>query len=231
VSKEDVIERLEMLLERVRARAAEPRRTRGEIDEKNGDDTEVTVDLVVAAAAQRPPVESPLEEKRDGRDSRERLVAAEPTATEQPIAVQAAAPTRESVPPIDVTEVEVIDEQEEEEEAPISSRRTVASEPQERLAQMAFGGDEPPQPLHTPPPESGRLPAATSSDFDADITGVRNATPMVPRRTEESLPRALVPEVTRPKLASSDAVAELIGEAQRFAPSTFVALLDASLLL
>jgi hypothetical protein len=128
-------------------------------------------------------------------------------------------------------EVEVIEEAEADEEAPISSRRTVTSEPEERLAQMAFGGDEPPQPLHTPPPESGPLPAATSSDYDADITGVRSATPMIPRRTEESLPHPLVPEVTRARLASTDAVGEVIAEAQRFAPPTFVALLDASLSL
>jgi hypothetical protein len=96
---------------------------------------------------------------------------------------------------------------------------------------MAFGTEEPRQPLHTPPPESGRLPAAPVADFDPDVTGVRNATPLLPRRPVEPVPHEIVPEATRPQLAQSDAVAEVIAEAQVFAPSTFVALLDASLAL
>jgi hypothetical protein len=230
VSKGEVIERLELLLQRVRKRAAEPRRPH---EDENGGDTDVVVDVVVAVAEPRPAAaEAVPEERRDGRDSRERLVVATPVAVEPAAAAQPATPAHESIPPIEVTEVDVVEEQEEEEEeAPISSRRTVSSQPEERLAQMAFGGDEPPQPLHTPPPESGRLPAATSPDYDADITGVRSATPMIPRRMQESIPPALVPEVTRAKLASSDEVFDLIAEAQRFAPSTFVALLDASLSL
>ena len=90
---------------------------------------------------------------------------------------------------------------------------------------MAFGAEEPRPPRHTPPPESGRLPAAPTVEFDADVTGVREATPIVPRSRE------LVPEATHVELAPSDAVADLVGEAQRFAPGTFAALLDASLAL
>jgi hypothetical protein len=90
---------------------------------------------------------------------------------------------------------------------------------------MAFGAEEPRPPRHTPPPESGRLPAAPAVEFDGDVTGVREATPIVQR------PRELVPAPIRAELAPSDAVADLVGEAQRFAPATFAALLDASLAL
>ena len=114
---------------------------------------------------------------------------------------------------------------EEVEEAPLSSRRPVAPEPEERLADLAFGAEEPQPPRHTPPPESGRLPAAPPVEFDGDVTGVREATPIAPRQRE------LLPEPTRAELAPSDAVADLVGEAQRFAPATFAALLDASLAL
>jgi hypothetical protein len=129
--------------------------------------------------------------------------------------------------------------------------------------------------MHTPPPESGRLPAATVADFDADVTGVREASPLAPLRTKEEpaplvveepaaeaharaletkklaeegasaeaavvksgLARSaaaapeLVAEATRGNLHASDAVAQTLGEAQRFAPTTFIALLDASLAL
>jgi hypothetical protein len=160
----------------------------------------------------------------DEHDSEERLVAAQSEPPEEPTVVIAAA-TRESTPPIDVTDVEIVDE--EEEEAPISSRRSVASQPEERLAEMAFGGEEPREPLHTPPPESGRLPAAPPVvDYDADVTGVRSST-QAPRPPEPEL----VPEPVRPQVGPSDAVAQVIAAAQRFAPETFVALLDASLAL
>jgi hypothetical protein len=220
VTKGEVIGRLEVLLERVRARAAETRGTRADAPE------------VVASAAVGRDIAAPegaIEEARagDGHDSRERLVAAE-VAPPEPAPVERAAPVHESAPPLDMADVEVVAE---EEEPPASSRRTVASQPEERLAQMAFGVEEPRPPLHTPPPESGRLPAAPAAEFDADVTGVRNATPMLPRRTDQPIRRELVPEATRPQLAPSDAVAEVIADAQRFAPSTFVALLDASLAL
>jgi hypothetical protein len=74
---------------------------------------------------------------------------------------------------------------------------------------MAFGTEEPPEPLHTPPPESGRLPTAADG-------------------TSRAAPK-LFPESIRADLVSRHDVAEVIGEAQRFAPSRFVTLLDASL--
>lgn len=150
--------------------------------------------------------------------SRERLVAAAPVPRAALVA---------EVPPseLDESPPEILAAVEEVEEAPLSSRRPVAPQPEERLADMAFGTEEPRPPRHTPPPESGRLPAAPAVEFDGDVTGVREATPIVSR------PRELVPEATREELAPSDAVADLVGEAQRFAPATFAALLDASLAL
>lgn len=225
MSRAETIQRLEALLGRVRERSTDPRPRRGEsrgavevVEARAG-----TPETAVAANA------SPERAAGDDRDSRERLVAVELLAV---AAVPAEAPARvqESVPPIDVAEIEVAAE-DEEERAPASSRRPVAPEPEERLAQIAFGAEEPSQPLHTPPPESGRLPAAPGAPFDdADFMGMRSATPLLPRRVE-ALPREIEPEAVRPDLAPSDAVGEVIAEAQRFAPSTFVALLDASLSL
>jgi hypothetical protein len=155
--------------------------------------------------------------------SRERLVAAAPVPLE-PVPAAVA----EVLPPAELLEEsppELLAAVEEVEEAPASSRRPVAPEPEERLADMAFGAEEPSPPRHTPPPESGRLPAAPAVEFDGDVTGVRDASPIPPRTRE------LVPESTRAELVPSDAVADVVGEAQRFAPSTFAALLDASLAL
>jgi hypothetical protein len=156
----------------------------------------------------------------------------------------------------DIDEAEMNEEAAALEEAPASSRRTVAQQPEERIAQIAFGADEPTrEPLHTPPPESGRLPAAAAIDFDADVTGVRDSAPVAPLRPDRAGParpevalpdppaaadgpamgaapaQGLAPEPTHPNLPESEGVAEVIGEAQRFAPGTFVALLDASLAL
>jgi len=154
-------------------------------------------------------------------DSVERLVAAEPLTG---AVVEIPAPESLGEAPADLLAVV-----EEIEEAPVSSRRPVVPEPEERLADLAFGSEEPSPPLHTPPPESGRLPAASSPmevDTDtADVTGVREAPPLATRTHD------LVPEATRADLAPHDAVADIVAEAQRFAPSTFAALLDASLAL
>ena len=173
---------------------------------------ETAADTVIGVAAEEVVIAESL-------DSRERLVAAAP--------VTLAAVVAEVPPPelLDESPPEILAAVEEVEEAPLSSRRPVAPEPEERLADMAFGAEEPSPPRHTPPPESGRLPAAPAVEFDADVTGVREATPIVPRSRE------LVPEATRAELAPSDAVADLVGAAQRFAPATFAALLDASLAL
>jgi ribonuclease E len=235
------------------------------------------VDLVVEVDGREPRqvvVGAPVEEVASEKafESRERLVAAEPVTPEEPAhevaitpspavidAAAASAPEVEAV--IEEADEVVVEEAPVAEEAPASSRRPVAPEPEERIAQIAFGAEEPRAPLHTPPPESGRLPAAAVADFDADVTGVRDAAPLGPLRAKEQQQAAhadaevaaaeaavtatdaaskarsaapapgLVAEATRAHLLTSDAVAEIIGEAQRFAPSTFVALLDASLAL
>jgi hypothetical protein len=221
-------------------------------------------------------------------ESRERLVAAAPAFEATDLAPEVAplpaiegaraaeVPVASEEPP-----PEIISDVEDVEEAPVSSRRPVALEPEQRLAEMAFGAEEPSPPRHTPPPESGRLPAAPPLAEFGDITGVRDASAPAhrlegadvrrPDRREgadantdvaaaEDAPvaapvevvaafpatvpaqpfpqppaaeplRALVPESTHAVIAPSDAVGDVLGEAQRFAPPSFVALLDASLAL
>jgi hypothetical protein len=123
------------------------------------------------------------------------------------------------------------------EETPASSRRPVTSPPEERLAELAFGSEEPQPPRHTPPPKSGRLPAPPAGEFDPDVTGVRaspgisddEAAPV----SEPREPSVLSAQAVRPNLGSGPSVhvPDVIGEAQSFAPATFLALLDASLSL
>ncbi len=124
------------------------------------------------------------------------------------------------------------------EEAPASSRRPVTSPP-ERLAELAFGTDEPESPRHTPP-KSGRLPAPPAVEFDPHVTGVRPAASVSishedrgrRRPPQATAPSVLTPQAARPDFAATAApVADVIGQAQRFAPATFLALLDASLSL
>jgi ribonuclease E len=118
--------------------------------------------------------------------------------------------------------------------APASSRRPVAPGPDEPIADIAFGTDELQPPRHTPPPESGRLPASPVEEFDSDVTGVRAAPQSdgASRKAAlESPSAALLPEVTRAVLPSSADVTDVVGEAQAFAPSTFAAWLDATLSL
>jgi hypothetical protein len=201
---------------------------------------EVTGDTVIGV-----PVEEVMAPEALG--SRERLVAAEPIPSEpaELPAVEMAdhAPAVEEMGPEVLADETDVEETAELEEAPLSSRRPVGPQPEERLAEMAFGarGEEEP-PRHTPPPESGRLPAAPALEFDADVTGVREATPIAPVRTQENepsplraaspiAPRELAPEVTQAVLPGGDEVVEVIGTAQDFHPSTFAALLDASLAL
>jgi hypothetical protein len=179
--------------------------------------------------------------------SRERLVAAEPVASEPAelpaVEMSDAGPVVEEAGPELLADESDVEQTAELEEAPLSSRRPVGPQPEERLAEMAFGAraeEEPPR--HTPPPESGRLPAAPAMEFDGDVTGVREATPIAPVRAQENEPsplraasptpaHELAPEVTYAVLPSGDGVAEVIGKAQDFHPSTFVSLLDASLAL
>jgi hypothetical protein len=126
------------------------------------------------------------------------------------------------------------DEEVEMARAPASSRRPVAPPPDEPLADMAFDADESQPPRHTPPPESGRLPASPAQEFDADVTGVRTAPQQVESVPDadlvEAQPRVLVAEEIRADLSSSaDDVSDVVGEAQAFAPATFAAWLDAAL--
>ncbi|HXX70425.1 MAG TPA: hypothetical protein VEK07_24805, partial [Polyangiaceae bacterium] len=118
-----------------------------------------------------------------------------------------------------------VDAPDEEERAPASSRRPVALAAEDHLAQMAFGSEESAIPHHTPPPESGRLPSAAVDEFD-DATGIRGA------RVEETGRKViahLAAESTRANLERNDLVVDTVGEARRFAPATFLELLEASL--
>lgn len=191
---------------------APPQRTEADIV-LEVDVAEVTQDTIVAVASEEVAAPAALE-------SRERLVVAEAVAVEVPPAEPA---------PADVSEEEI-------EEAPASSRRPVGPQPEERLAEMAFGAEEPSPPRHTPPPESGRLPAAPAvQEFDGDTTGVREAAKPLTRPPEpqpEAQPAAeLAPVALHGEIAPSSRVADVVGRSERAAPSKFVELLDASLAL
>ena len=145
------------------------------------------------------------------------------------------------------------------EPVPSSSRRPTGPEPIEQLEKEIFAPPEDvvePPPRHTPPPDSGKLPKAsdlppTIEDFEVgDVTGV-HAAPLNEKRVdlaiepmmEDLLARSgehrareasdvdLSPEVTRGAISDSDEVAEIVGDAKRFAPATFGDLLDATLSL
>jgi len=200
------IARLEALLARVRARAAEPRAARG---------------AQPASFVPDRPVEAAGEEDDQPTLPPPSIVyssALSPEGRERPAATAVAAPPESDGAP----EIERVREEEVEEEAPVSSRRPVVPEPEERLAELAFGAEEPSPPRHTPPPESGRLPAAPAAQFEA--SGGTNA-------DAEQPAIELAPEAIRGPLASGAQVVDVIGAAQRFAPSSFVELLDASLAL
>lgn len=236
------ISRLEALLERVRTRAGEPRvhavaaspvavapafepappppplaqeqqedlesTQQRQVPSRHGPsrtEAEIVVEVDVQAATTDTVLAVPVEEVQvpEATESRERLVAAEPAPEPAP---------------------EIIASVEDIEEAPVSSRRPVAPQPEERLAEMAFGAEEPQPPRHTPPPESGRLPAAPAVEFDGDITGVREA-------AKPAAPVEIVPEATVADLQPSDTVADMVGQPRAIAPTTFVAALDASIAL
>jgi hypothetical protein len=204
-------------------------------------DVEVEVDYVEAAHTPVPPrVSVPTERVAAGSaESVERLVAAQPAAPAQ------VAPARAKPTPMEsaVAEASLVAERQgaagseeavaEVEPAPASSRRPVQPEPAERLEQMAFGdAEESRPPIHTPPPESGRMPAAPAVEFEAD-TGVHDA--MTAEAEAEvpsgTAPVALQADGTRPDLRASDTTAHVIGEAQSFSPGTFLDLLEATLSL
>jgi hypothetical protein len=185
-----------------------------------------------------------VSEAIDGKDSGERLSAA-PLVAAEPAAVDVG-PAIERVEVLS-DEEGVADEDvdaeaspsDEVDETPASSRRPVTAPPEERLAELAFGSEEPESARHTPPPKSGRLPAPPAGEFDPDVTGVR-ATPGLSVDEESALlsppppePSVLSAQAVRADLASGAnvRVPDVIGQAQAFAPATFLALLDASLSL
>jgi len=108
------------------------------------------------------------------------------------------------------------------EHAPASSRRPVMPEPEDHLEQMAFGSEEEPPPIHTPPPESGRMPAAPADEFDSDVDDLRE-------RAHHEEP--MVVHATRAVLDSDAPVATMTGDPGRSTPSTFSALLAETLAL
>jgi hypothetical protein len=198
-------------------------------------ESEIAIDIDVSDAGQADGVEDASVEAvavPAGSDSAERLVVAESPSSAPPeaLAVEAAAPPREPPP----STLESVGEFEPElptdaidsvdEPAPASSRRPVATASENHLT-LAFGSDEPRPPRHTPPPESGRLPSPVGGAFedDGDVGDVRIDPPG--RRS----PTELEPEATRAKLEAAAGVADVIGQAQRFSPATFLMLLDASL--
>jgi hypothetical protein len=192
-------------------------------------DFEVEVDVPL-------PTPEPAAASEAGKDSGERLSAAPPVGLE-PAAVDVG-PAIERVEVLS-DEEGVADEDDEVDETPASSRRPVMAPPEERLAELAFGSEEPQPARHTPPPKSGRLPAPPDGEFDPDVTGVR-ATPGLSVDEEAALlspkppePSILSAQAVRADLASGAnvRVPDVIGEAQAFAPATFLALLDASLSL
>jgi hypothetical protein len=202
------------------------------LDVSSDADFEVEVDVPMPTPQPMPAVEAV-----EGKESDERLSAAPPVGAES-TAVELGPPAIERVEVIS-DEEGVADEDEGLDETPASSRRPVMPPPEERIAEIAFGSEEPQSARHTPPPKSGRLPAPPAGDFDPDVTGVRvtpglsvdeEATPLSAPPAE---PSVLSPQPVRAQLASGTnvRVPDVIGEAQAFAPATFLALLDASLSL
>jgi len=266
VNTSQTVARLEALLSRVRKHAAEPRPARAAAIRADAAPAAAPTPAVAPAPPPPPPPPMPpqrteadivlevevAEATQDtivavatddvvapaALDSRERLVAAEPLAAEAPAVESSPTEVRardaEPVPEPEVAQAELSDE--EIEEAPASSRRPVGPQPEERLAEMAFGAEEPSPPRHTPPPESGRLPAAPSEpEFDVDTTGVREAAKPVARapqpQPEPQLAPGLAAVAVRGEVAASSAVVNVVGHAERAMPSRFVELLDASLAL
>ncbi len=208
------------------------------VDAAGDDDFAVDVDVTTGTPV---PPAMVAEAQDTTTDSRERLSAAPPVSLESTGPDSAdAGPSIEQVAELanEVNEGGIPgDEDEAVGEPPASSRRPVTAPPEERLAELAFGAEEPP-PRHTPPPKSGRLPAPPPGEFDPDVTGVRAATAVsaddeIAPVSEQREPSVLSAHAVRPNLGSGPSVhvPDVIGEAQSFAPATFLALLDASLSL
>jgi hypothetical protein len=120
-----------------------------------------------------------------------------------------------------------LDEIEEEEAAPSSSRRPISVE--EKLKQLAEDDG-----VHVPPPESGRQPAVPPIPlaFAPDETGVR--------RSDDLLqPTRIAPDAARPTpisgnaldAAASESVAAFVGKPPSPRPATFGDLIDQALKL
>jgi hypothetical protein len=208
-------------------------------------DADFDVDVDVPSGTPVPPAVAPSSEAQDPTDSRERLSAAPTTSLESVESDSIdTGPSIEQVEEVNELANEVneggiaSEEGEAIVEAPASSRRPVTSPPEERLAELAFGAEEEQPPRHTPPPKSGPLPAPPDLEFDADVTGV-HATPGISKgeapapSVPSPEPSVLAAQAVRADLGSgaSAQVPDVIGDAQRFAPATFLALLDASLSL
>lgn len=218
----EILERLTALLRRVQQRASEPREAK--------EDEEA------------PPVSAPPSTLADGMPPPEPapLVELPPPAIEIDDTPQLEVGA-DLLDDIDVDLGDAYDdgEDEEEEPAPSSSPRPVGPAPGEQIERAAFGHDEPSAPaIHTPPPDSGRLPKASEApppidDFDVgDVTGVHalersGEQRAMPREELEAL--ALVPEVTFAEVADAGEVAHVVARAERSTPRTIGELLDATL--
>ncbi|HEX4448828.1 MAG TPA: hypothetical protein VH044_18930 [Polyangiaceae bacterium] len=208
-------------------------------------DVDVTSTTPQPVAAIQPdavpsPATPPVRERLDSREQIALAPSVAPAAASFEVTSVERAADSDAGPSIEQVEVVSEDEGDEDDEiveAPASSRRPVASPSEEHLADLAFGSEDPQAPHHTPPPKSGRLPAQPVIEYDPDVTGVRSAIAPEDAATQASAQEApqavLVGQAARPRLGSTpDArVTDVIGEAQRFAPATFMALLDASLSL
>ena len=246
MSKAQTISKLEALLDRVRARAGEPRVLALPVAEEVEDlestqqrrvpsrgaqmtEPEIVVEVEVQASTTDTVLAVPVEEIQvpEATESRERLVAAEPVAVEPVAAEREPEAAPELIASIEEAEVEEVEEAE---EAPASSRRPVAPQPEERLAEMAFGAEEPQPARHTPPPESGRLPAAPAGavEFEGDVTGVHEASKPASHGAVAIVPELYGADLS---LAPSDTVADVVGHAKQPPPATFLAALDASIAL
>ncbi len=202
MSAKEQITKLEELLARVSSRAHEPRLAlaRAAAPVSAAPVLVVTpppapvVAAPVAPPAPPPPIvvampapDADLEETREipvAAKSDARLIAAKPV---EPLDLDT---TSDSVETLNDTHLESIPVEDagpdievaEEEPAPSSSRRPISPPAAEEIAETAFGADDlAAPPRHTPPPESGRLPAAPElapvidvDDEAQDITGVHH---------------------------------------------------------
>jgi hypothetical protein len=221
VSFQDRIAKLEALLHRVRGRAGEPR---------------------PPSIVHHEPPSAPATDR-----DRDTAPEATPTAIPAPMSARAAKvgtgdlgnvptvqPGAPSEPQLEAAREEFLSgddvEMEEEEAAPSSSRRRVeppVESKEKPLEELAFGTESVP-PRHTPPPESGRLPAAP--EFDQDVTGVRETSSLASPQVvvAEAVPVS-EPEVLRPVIAGDGPVATFVGSPPVATPLTFGDLLDATL--